>query len=202
MRWRLYSSSRSPFVRKVMIAAHELGLQDRIERVDVVTTPMTPAPEVLPYNPLGMIPVLVDSETPYFDSLVILEFLDAQAGGGLYPDADRHDCTLRHSVADGAMEKAVKLLDETFRTQNSDTEEHIKGFAASIKAAIQWMEPRLKPGRFDAGDITYAALMAYLDMRFPQFLWVDQAPKSEAFMQSLIDRPSMVQTAFGTPPFV
>lgn len=55
MTWKLYSSPRSPFVRKVMIAVHELGLQDMIERQDVTTTPMNPAPELLPANPLGMI---------------------------------------------------------------------------------------------------------------------------------------------------
>lgn len=202
MDWQLYTSPRSPFVRKVMIAAHELGLQGRITCRDVVTTPMTPAPELLPDNPLGMIPTLVVGGEVIFDSLVILEFMNEVAGGTLFPADTRRDCLVRHAMANGMMDKAVRILDEQFRSQNSDTAEHTEGYVGAIKRGIAWMEPRLDQARFDAGDIAYCALMAYLDMRFPQYLWVDQAPRTDAFMQALIERPSVADTAFQTPPFV
>ncbi|HEX6609324.1 MAG TPA: glutathione S-transferase, partial [Hyphomicrobiaceae bacterium] len=36
---KLFWSSRSPFVRKVMVFAHETGLADRIERTQVIVAP-------------------------------------------------------------------------------------------------------------------------------------------------------------------
>lgn len=202
MQWQLYSSPRSPFVRKVMIAAHELGLEGRITRHDVVTTPMDPAADLLPDNPLGMIPTLMVDGEMMFDSFVILDYFDAVAGGGLFPTQGRQDCLTRHAMANGMTDKAVRILDEQFRSQNADTDAHVTGFVDAIKRGIAWMEPRLVAGRFDAGDIAYCALMAYLDMRFPQYLWVDDAPRTEQFMQGLQSRPSVADTAFGMAPFV
>jgi glutathione S-transferase len=56
---KLYGSSRSPFARKVMLAAHELGLAGRIQTVRSVVAMVKPARELLPENPLGKIPTLV-----------------------------------------------------------------------------------------------------------------------------------------------
>src|SRR4051812_33779817 len=86
---RLHWSPRSPFVRKVMVAAHELGLADRIEHVRTVVRMVQPNPDLLPYNPLSKIPTLVLADgTILTDSVVICEYLDALAGGGiLFPPA-------------------------------------------------------------------------------------------------------------------
>ena len=39
---KLYYSPASPYVRKVMVVAHETGLNDKIEMVTVGTTPVAP----------------------------------------------------------------------------------------------------------------------------------------------------------------
>ncbi|WP_348640579.1 hypothetical protein [Chelativorans sp. Marseille-P2723] len=39
---RLYHSPNSPYVRKVMVSAHELGLADRIELVASAPAPVAP----------------------------------------------------------------------------------------------------------------------------------------------------------------
>ena len=56
---RLYWSSRSPFVRKAMVAAHETGVAARIEtiRVEVAVTKLNA--DVMAHNPLNKIPTLV-----------------------------------------------------------------------------------------------------------------------------------------------
>jgi glutathione S-transferase len=56
---RLHWSPRSPFVRKVMIAAHELGLADQIEtmRTRVATNQVHKG--LLNDNPLGKIPTRI-----------------------------------------------------------------------------------------------------------------------------------------------
>ena len=56
---KLHWSSRSPFVRKVMIVAHETGLADHIACVRTVVAPTKPNPDVMALNPLNKLPTLV-----------------------------------------------------------------------------------------------------------------------------------------------
>ena len=73
----LFGSSRSPYVRKVMVAAHEIGVQDRLTLLRKNVAILKPDDEVIAANPLGKIPVLVlEDGTSLYDSSVICEFLD------------------------------------------------------------------------------------------------------------------------------
>jgi glutathione S-transferase len=56
---KLHWSPRSPFVRKVMVAAHELGLAEKIECVRSVAAMSKPNPAIMLDNPLSKIPALV-----------------------------------------------------------------------------------------------------------------------------------------------
>ena len=76
----LYSSPPSPFGRKIKIALSCLGMRDDVT-VKVVNT-MDPEDDIRGINPLGKIPALDTGDTVIFDSRVILEYLDSQAGGG------------------------------------------------------------------------------------------------------------------------
>ncbi len=79
---KLHWSPRSPFVRKVMIAAHELGLADRITCVRTVVATTRPHAALMDENPLSKIPTLVlDDGTVLYDSPVICEYLDSPARG-------------------------------------------------------------------------------------------------------------------------
>ncbi len=76
----LRSVPASPFGRKVKIAADLLGLHDEIEVVFADTS--DPGDSLREQNPLGKIPVLILADgTKLYDSRVIVEYLDAQAGG-------------------------------------------------------------------------------------------------------------------------
>src|SRR5882757_4784404 len=85
----LHWSPRSPYVRKVMIAIFEMGLQDRVRTVRTVTGGTTPHRELMRINPVGKIPTLeLPDGTALYDSPVIIEYLDTQhAGAKLYPAA-------------------------------------------------------------------------------------------------------------------
>src|SRR3954463_14773416 len=85
----LHWSPRSPFVRKVMIAAHECGLADRIETVRTVVAASQPNTELMKENPQSRLPTLrIADGTVVYDSPVICEYLDMLAGGGkLFPQA-------------------------------------------------------------------------------------------------------------------
>ena len=100
---KLHWSPRSPFVRKVMIVAHDLGLAGRIENVRTVAAMMKPHPELMLDNPLSKIPTLVlDNGTVLYDSSVICEYLDhLHDGPKLFPLAfDERMTALRHLKSD------------------------------------------------------------------------------------------------------
>ena len=75
---KLYWSSRSPYVRKAMIVAHEAGVAERIECVPIVVSAYRINNDILGHNPLGKIPTLVrDDGVTLFDSRVICEYSTA-----------------------------------------------------------------------------------------------------------------------------
>ena len=59
---KLHWSPRSPFVRKVMVCAHETGLAGRIELVRSVVAQSQPNVELMRVNPLSRIPALVTDD--------------------------------------------------------------------------------------------------------------------------------------------
>jgi glutathione S-transferase len=67
----------------VLVAAHEMGLQQRLSVVHHETSPTRRNEAVWTFNPLGKVPVLIcDDGAVLFDSNVICEFLD-----GMHPNA-------------------------------------------------------------------------------------------------------------------
>ena len=83
---QLHWSPKSPYVRKVMICAHELQLVDQLELVRSVAAMLKPNAALMQVNPLSKIPALVlDDGRTLFDSVVICEYLDSLAGGALFP---------------------------------------------------------------------------------------------------------------------
>ena len=56
---KLMYNKASPFVRKVNIVLHLLGLTDRVEYMNVAALPSDPEDEIVASNPLAKIPTLV-----------------------------------------------------------------------------------------------------------------------------------------------
>ena len=59
---KIYYSATSPFVRKCLVAAHELGLRDRIELVEASAHPVARDRALVAVNPLGQVPTLVTDD--------------------------------------------------------------------------------------------------------------------------------------------
>ena len=114
----LRSAPASPFGRKVKIAADLLGLHDEIEVVFADTN--DPGNSLREQNPLGKIPVLILADgTKLYDSRVIVEYLDAQAGGyRLIPvePAARWRVLTAAALADGINDAALlQVYEKRFR---------------------------------------------------------------------------------------
>ena len=78
----LHWSPRSPFVRKVMLFAHETGLASRLTLVRSVVAMTTPNQALMRDNPLSKIPTLVLGDgSVLYDSAVICDYLDTLHAG-------------------------------------------------------------------------------------------------------------------------
>ena len=116
---KLHWSPRSPFVRKVMIVAHELGLTDRITCVRTVVATTRPHAALMEDNPLSKIPTLVlDDGTVLYNSPVICEYLDSlHAGRKLVPadGKERMTALRRQALGDGFLDFLLLLRNERER---------------------------------------------------------------------------------------
>ena len=116
---RLHWSPRSPFVRKVMIAAHELGLADRLETIRTRVATNQVHKGLLTDNPIGKIPTLLLADgTILYDSVVICEYLDSIAPQPkLFPPsgAARFQALRRHALGNGYLDMLLMWRNESSR---------------------------------------------------------------------------------------
>src|SRR5713226_5361392 len=127
---KLHWSPRSPFVRKVMIVAHELGLTDRITLLRTVVATTRPHLPLMEENPLSKIPTLVlDDGTVLYDSPVICEYLDSLHSGPKLIPTDlqaRMVALRRQALGDGFLDFLLLLRNE--RERKHPSEVHVATF--------------------------------------------------------------------------
>jgi glutathione S-transferase len=193
-------------VRKVLIAAHELGVGDKIELVSAFVTGKIAVPDVEALNPLGQIPALVDIDgTTVFDSTAIIDYLDAKFGNRSLLPVDyprRLDVLRRTAIAQGIKEKSIRWISERLRPEEHRDAELITGIARTLKNGLDALEAdaaRWKDMPVDAGHIGLAAALGYLDFRFAQVAWRNGRPALEAWHRSFAQRPSYIATEFVDP---
>ncbi|MEZ4451534.1 MAG: glutathione S-transferase [Nannocystaceae bacterium] len=200
---QLYFTPTSPYVRKVLVAAHELGLRDRIETTFLRPVPMTADPTLSALNPLSKIPALVTDEGALYDSAVICEYLDAlepRAGGPrLIPPVgpDRWRTLRVQALCDGILEAAILVF---YETSTRPAEHHwapwldgqrtkaIQGLDALEREAASFGEA------VDLGQISAAVTFGWLEFR--GFLGDPRAarPTLSAWFDRFRQRPSMQAT--------
>lgn len=194
----LHWSPRSPYVRKVMIALTELGLQDRVRTVRTVTGGTTPHLELMKLNPLGKIPTLELADgSVIYDSPVILEYLDTlHDGPKLFPSAwsERLVAVRRHALGQGMLDAALALLSEGFRPAERQSEPHKALWLAKLRACVPALEQEaeaLAESGFTVGHLAIGVALAYLDFRFDHLQWRDGHPKLAAWHATFNARPSV-----------
>lgn len=199
---RLYYSTASPFARKVLVAAHELGLFERIELVSLATNPVAQHQELASANPLARIPTLVTPDAgALYDSRVILAYLDEIHGAGsIIPSrgAARFAALRREALADGIMDTLTSMRYETFlRPEALRWAEFLLGQHERVLRSIKVLEAEagsLQRGDWLIGEIAVASLLGYLDFRFPDIDCRSPAPVLAAWYLAVTDRPSIRAT--------
>jgi len=192
----LHWSPRSPFVRKVMVAAHELGLADRIATVRTVVAMANVNRALLAENPLGKIPTLVlEDGTILYDSQVIIEYLDSLVGGGRLVPASGPARWLelrRHALANGLLEQLILWRSE--RDKQHALPELLDAFALKVGSALDALEAEIgtiEQAPVGLAQITLAIAGDYLDFRFADLDWRARCPRLSAWQRRFAQRPSM-----------
>ena len=197
---KLHWSPRSPFVRKVMIAAHELGLAERITTVRTTVAMTEPHAGLLRDNPLGKIPTLVlDDGTAIYDSLAICEYLDSLAGPRLFPaaGASRWTALTWHALGNGMLDTLVLWRNERDKPPERQTPEWLAAFAVKTAASLdglQAMVPALDAAPFGIGHIAIGCALSYLNFRFAGQHWRQGRDALAAWHAAFEGRPAVQAT--------
>jgi glutathione S-transferase len=170
----LRSAAPSPFGRKVQIAIALLGFDDDVT-VEATDT-MDAGSPLRQQNPLGKIPVLITEDgAAYYDSRVILEYLDHRAGGGriLPGDADRRFAALRlQALCDGILDASILTVYEgRWRATEKHEAKWLDHQAGKVDRALAVLDaaPPLLTGSQalpHVGHIALACALGYRDLRF------------------------------------
>ncbi len=179
----LHWSPRSPYVRKVMIVAHELGLADRIAPVRTLVGGTTPHRGLMERAPLGKIPVLELADgTVLYDSPVICDYLDSlHDGAKLFPPVwpERGVALRRLALGDGMLDVALAWLGERFRPAERQSAPHMALWREKLVACVAALEGEaaaLGAGPFTIGQVAIGVALGYLDFRFAELAWRDGHP--------------------------
>ena len=189
----------SPFVRKVRIAAALLGLDKDIE-LRATDTAKAEA-DFVRDNPLGKIPVLIDEEgAEYYDSRVIVEYLDHRAGGGqiIPKDGKARFAALRlQALADGIADASLlQVYEGRYRPADKHVQSWLDMQAAKVARglAVLEAEPPKVGTTPDIGHIALACALGYRDLRF-KGEWRAQHPRLVAWLDAFAGKvPSFAET--------
>lgn len=198
---KLHWSPRSPFVRKVMVFAHEAGLAGRIETVRTQVAMTQANPDLMRVNPIGKIPTLItDDGMVLYDSTVICEYLDSlHAEPKLIPQQpERRWQALRwHALGDNMLDNLILWRNETLRPAAQQSPETIAAWDLKIRSALAALNREadaLETAPIGIGHVAIGVALGYMDFRFPGFGWRDGNTKIAAWYEIFSRRPSMRNT--------
>lgn len=199
---KLYWSSRSPFVRKVMVFAHECGLAGRIECERTLVSMTRPNAELLKINPTGKIPtLLLDDGSALYDSTVICEYLDSLHGGTkLFPPEGpaRWTALRRHALGSNLLDNLMLWRNEMLRPQPQQSPETLAAFEQKVRNAVTALEREadaLATDPVGIGHVAIACALSYADFRFAALGWRKDREGLVKWHNSFAQRPSMTATA-------
>lgn len=193
---KLLHSPASPFVRKAVIAAHELGLTDQIEIIHGDYN--DPDNMLFKVSPVGKLPALVAKDGRVFtSSQTICRFLDTQSDArALFPANDHAKFRVieNEALADALMDAAVDRMRNRRKADQDPSAAEEAKFKRRVTAILDAMEanPGWLSDKFFIDDIAWICALEYLDFRFGDEDWRQGRPSLTAWYDMHADRPSVV----------
>jgi len=194
---KLHFSPTSPYVRKCMVSAHELGVADRITLLPSKAHPVDRDATLVATNPLGKVPAFItDDGLVLYDSRVICEWLDSSFNGRLFPreGAARWHALVLQSLADGILDAALLArYEEAARPEALRWPDWQAGQIDKIRTALLSLDqaPEQLQGRVDIGTLSLACALGYLDLRYDAWGWRTRFPRLAEWAAGFMQRPSL-----------
>jgi len=197
---KMLFSPTSPYVRKCLVVAHELGLDGRIELLPSSAHPVQRDRSIIADNPLGKVPTFfTDDGQVLYDSRVICEYLDHTAGGSLIPGPgpQRWQTLTLQALGDGVLDAALLArYEDVARPEPLRWPQWRAAQLDKAETSIAHLDarPGLLAGRVDLGAIAVGCALWYLDLRFADLGWRDRFPNVARWYEEFGARPSMRKT--------
>jgi glutathione S-transferase len=198
---KLVYTTRSPFARKCLAAAIELGLDGRIELIKAeVGIGVRNEPYTSGVNPLGKLPSLVlDDGTSLVDSAVIVEYLDDLAGGRLIPRGNAGwRVRSEHAIVQGMTDSIVSARRErSARPKELHWQTWDDDQIARVRQSLAWFEarPASLDGDFNLAQLALVCALDYMSFRMPEEPWKESFPTVAGFLARVSTRLSLAKTA-------
>ncbi len=198
---KLYYTPTSPFVRKVLVAAHELGLIARIETEFLRPVPTKADATLSARNPLNKIPTLItDDGLALYDSPVIVEYLGTLAEGlSLVPaqGAERWRALRTQALCDGILDASILVFYERAHRPkemwwpdwlDGQSQKALQGLDALEHEAATWGETA------DLAQVCAGVTLGWLEFRNVHGDIRATRPNLTAWYERFRERPSMIAT--------
>jgi glutathione S-transferase len=195
---KLLYQTHSPYARKALVFAHEVGLADSIEVIHHETSPTLRNETVFAENPLGKVPVLLRPDhPPLFDSDVICAFFDTlHDGPKLIPESGeaRWAALKMQSVAQGMVDAGIAIRWETVRRPETLGYPPLaEGYREKLEASYEWLERAI--GALDPLHVGHIAVATTLDwLKFRDLPTFSNHPQLSAWFNDCASRPSLIAT--------
>jgi nitronate monooxygenase len=199
MKLKLFFNQTSPYARKVRVAAHELGIAQQIEWIEV--DPWKEPDNLTTANPLSKVPALMcsDGRVVTESDTIIQTLADLVPGSALVP-VEAHaasDARVRAALCQGLIDASFIAVIEGRRPAAQQWRDWVVRQERAVERALAHIESAfdLSDTRFDMGDIGLACALAYLDFRWPHLAWRERSPRTSIWFERVRLRPSMLATA-------
>lgn len=197
---QIFFSPTSPYVRKCMVTAHELGLVDLITLLPANAHPVNRDAHIVASNPLGKVPTFITRDgAALYDSRVICEYLNALGHGSLLPTegALRWEALTLQSLGDGILDAALLARYENHvRPEHLRWPEWVNGKLDAIRTSLAYLDqhPEVFEQTFHLGLLTVGCALWYLDLRYPELAWREHYPALAQAAAPVLARDAMQQS--------
>ncbi|HKM99643.1 MAG TPA: glutathione S-transferase family protein [Candidatus Binataceae bacterium] len=196
---KLYDFLPCPYGQKVRIVLAEKSLS-----YDLVTVDLTQGehrrPEFLRLNPFGRVPVLVDDDTPVYDSTIIDEYLEDE-----YPEPPvlpavgssglRSRARMFEDFADTSFTPQVgQLIVEVSKPEAERDQNRIQRLHQGVERVLDYLNNELKGQQFLAGEFSVADIGFVPRLLILGDLGIDAVANRaniDAWIKHMLERPSI-----------
>jgi glutathione S-transferase len=192
----VYGTTTSPYVRRVLVVAHELGLAH--EMVDASSN--EGQAELRRRSPIWKVPAAeIDGEL-VFDSRVICELLVARHGAGKIAGVESLVDRNLITVVDGALDSLINRFYLMRDGVDAESIPYLRKQRERAASALTWVEAQIQGGwstAFGLAEIAIATAAGW--MRLRETYAIEQHPGLMACVERCEARASFVATRPASP---